>query len=560
LLHAVSTAITPWLIAQREMRMNKIEHEARRRFLKHTGHTALAASALGVPGLARAAGTWGDVPSGVWSTAPNLRILEIHLLGGMAPFESFYFRPAAAVRTRGFDAEVAALNWNSMLAACSGTPPGPLPAPPPSPPIASQFLANDENGKAVHLGPFAAKLWPAHIKNRTRVVVLRHDLMPHEAAIPFVMTGLRIGRPTQASMGSAIAQRYRALDEAAAAPFRVAPYSYGLLPEDAFAPFNNALFATMGQLGMHTGASKPLVLRVGSLLSTFFSQLGRPGMTPAANALLDNLRAQYRDWLRFQGSALPTALVRSKAFRDYDLAVANLFDAPSLASFFATVPQTIVNGTSCASETAGFNTDSNITEAALKAAVFLLTRADPQGARYVHVVDTGVNKRGGLPYDVHSVGHATDTGSNLWNTLAALTRLIKDPANPTPQDADKLDLNNTMIVINTEFGRTPFKSFGNSPSAASKGRDHWPDAFCNVMIGGPIATPKVLGSISDAAGAGGVADISYTPTDVRAAQLLAMNINPFEAENYQQGALSSPFATAADHTAAMVALRQKFFD
>ncbi len=530
----------------------------RRHFLQRSAQLGTAAASLAMPAVSRAAGQWGEVPPGVWPTPPNTRILEIHLLGGMAPFESFYFRPVSGLRTRGFDAEVAALNWNTGLSACNGSPPGPLPAPPPSPPLASQFLANDENGKAVHLGPFAAKLWPTHIRNRTRVVVLRHDLMPHEAAIPYVMTGLRIGRPTQASLGAAIQQRFRALDESAGLAVRTAPYAYGLLPQDA--GLNNLLFSTMGQLGAHDGSAKPLVLRIGPLFSTFISQLGRPGMTPSADALLDNLRAQYRDWLRLQGATAPSALVRSKAFRDYDLAATNLFNAPSLASFFQTLPQTIVNGAGCAAEALPFTTGANTTEAALKAAVFLLTRPAPLGARYVQVVDSGISKLVGLPYDVHTVRNATDTGSNLWNTLSTLMSLVRDPANPTPQDADKLDLSNTLIAINTEFGRTPFKSVGNMPVAASMGRDHWPDAFCSVMIGGPITTPKVLGSISDAANLGAVADISYTPTDLRAAQLLAMNIDPFEAENYQLGALSAPFAGAANHTAGMVALRQKFFD
>jgi hypothetical protein len=197
----------------------------------------------------------------------------------------------------------------------------------------------------------------------------------------------------------------------------------------------------------------------------------------------------------------------------------------------------------------------NPTRTALEAAVNLLTRPAAERPRYVHVVDAGIN-RFGLPYDVHDFAHATDTGSNLWETLTTLASFIKDPANPTAQDAVKLDLNDTMIVINTEFGRTPFKSSGNAVSAGSKGRDHWPSAFTSVLIGGPITTKAVVGSISDAANTGGVADKSYTPTDMRAALMLAMNINPFMNENFAQGSLSEPFASAASHNAAMELLRQ----
>ena len=187
--------------------------------------------------------------------------------------------------------------------------------------------------------------------------------------------------------------------------------------------------------------------------------------------------------------------------------------------------------------------------------MFLLTRSAAERPRYVQVIDSGIDRRVSLPYDVHQAGSATDTGSNLWNTLSILAGLVKDPANPTPQDANKLDLNDTMIVINCDFGRTPFKSSGGQPDPGSLGRDHWPNGFCSVLIGGPVAK-GIAGSISDAANQGGVADIPFSPTDMRAALLLAMNINPFENENYPQGALSAQFAGAPDHTAAMIALRQ----
>jgi hypothetical protein len=513
----------------------------RRQFLQTVAAgTAVTTAGLALPGIARASTVWGDVPAGVWATPPDITMLEVHLLGGMAPFESFYFRPGAGLQTRGFDTEISGLSWN---AACPGTPAG----------LVSQALASDSNAKPVQLGPFAKPFWPPHISSRMRVLVLQHDLMPHEAAIPFVMTGMRLGRPTQASLGSAIQHRYRALDQDAGNPQRIAPYAYGLLPQSA--GLNNLLFSMMGALGAHIGSAKPLVLRIGPQLPAFLNELGRPGMTAPADNLLDQLRGQYRDWLRYQGSSAPQDLARSKAFRDYDGAVANLFDAPSLVTLLSGVPSTINNDPSCASETGTFDTDANPTRTALEAAVFLLTQPAAQRPRYVHVVDSGIHPRGGLPYDVHSAGNATDTGSNLWNTLSTLARLIKDPANPTPQDASKLDLDKTMIVINTDFGRTPFKSINNMVTPGSLGRDHWPDAFCSVILGGPITTTGVVGSISDAANTGAVADVPFSPMDMRAALLLAMNINPFENENYPLGQLSAVFAGAVDHTAAMVALR-----
>src|SRR6266404_1001343 len=303
---------------------------SRRRFLKSVSASGVLASAqLAFPNIVRAAGpVWGDVPAGVWATPPNIKILEVHLLGGMAPFESFYYRPSPGPQTRGFNNEVTNLAWN---AACPGAPAG----------LVSQAFSTDSNGKTVDLGPFAKPFWPSHIRNRMRIIVLQHDLMPHEAAIPFVMTGLRLGRPTQASMGSAIQHRYRALDSDAGLPQRVAPYSYGLLPQNA--ALNNLLFGMMGGLGAHIGAAKPLVLRIGPQFAAFLTQLKRAGITPQADSTLDQLRARYRDWLRYQGSPAPDKLVRSKAFRDYDGAIDNLFNAPSLSTLLTTINPTINN-------------------------------------------------------------------------------------------------------------------------------------------------------------------------------------------------------------------------
>lgn len=514
--------------------------QSRRQLLIRSGGAVATASVLGFPSIVSAAPVWGEVPPLVWASPPNTKILEIHLLGGMAPFESFYFRDVLGKRTRGFDTEIAALPWNG---ACPNTPTG----------IATQSFTNDSNGKAIRLGPFAKPLWPTHIASRMRVIVQSHDLMPHEAAIPYVMTGLRLGRSTQASLGCAIQHRQRVIDAAAGLPSRTFPYAYGLLPQAA--SLNELLFSTMGRLGAHPGYAKPLVLRIGPLFATFLAQLGRSNSSTNGDALLDQLRAQYRDKLRFHGLPDPLQLTRSAGFQNYDVAVANLLLASSLSTFLGALPSAIPNSASCASETSVFENNPNPTRTSLEAAVRLLTRPAAEAARYVHVVDSGLT-RAGLPYDVHAAGHATDTGSNLWNTLSNLARLIRNPANPTPDDANKLDLTTTMIHITTDFGRTPFKSLGDIPTSVSLGRDHWPQAFCSVLIGGPITTAGVVGSISDAADTGAIADISYTPTDVRAAMLVAMNIDPFEPENYALGQLSSVFSTAPNHTEAMIRLRQ----
>jgi hypothetical protein len=513
-----------------------MKNHGRRDFLKVAGATTAAVGLF--PRRAYAAPVWGDVPASIWPTPPDLKVLEIHLLGGVAPFESFYYRPPLGLRTRGFDSEIGGLTWNGV---CAGTPVG----------LETQtpFFANDSNTKEIRLGPFAKPLWRADIRDRMRVMVVSHNLLPHEAAIPYALTGLRLGNPNQASLGAAIAHRYVALDLEAGPP-RPLPYAYGLLAETA--GLNSLLVANMSAGGRHPGAGRPLVLKIGPGFATFITQLQRTNMSSLKDALLDQHRGQYRDWLRFLGSGPPT---RSSAFRDYDTSVTSLFTAPSLTTLLGTVPTSIPTNQECAHEPATtFEMQPNPTKTALQPAAFLLTRpVASERARYVCVIDSGIEPRVGLPYDVHNAGHPGDTGSNLWNVFQTLADLINDPA--LPADPNKLNLSDTLIIISTEFGRTPFKSQFNAPDVSSVGRDHWPQAYVNVLIGGPITTRAVIGSINDGANELGVADVSYTPTDVRAAALVACGINPFESENFAIGQLSVPFGTAATHEQGMELLR-----
>ena len=511
----------------------------RRDFLKSAG---LATAAIGMGGLwsRNAQAAWGDVSAAVWPAPPDIKVLEIHLLGGVAPFESFYYRPPVGLRTRGFDAEISSLLWN---ASCANTPVGLQ---------VDSFFANDSNTKEIRLGPFAKPLWRPDIRDHMRVVVLSHDLLPHEAAIPYALTGLRLGNPNQASLGAAIAHRYQALSP------RALPYAYGLVSDTAGGGgFNNLLTSTMGSFGRHPSDARPMVLKIGPGFATFISQLQRTNMSADKDALLNQYRGQYRDWLRYQGAGSPTP---SNAFRDYDTSVGALLQAASLSTFLSTISTTIPNSPECAREPLqGFDTRPNATKTALQAAAYLLTRPAAERARYVCVIDGGIEPRVGLPYDVHTAGHPGDTSSNLWNVFDTLASLINNPADPP--DPNKLNLSDTLIIINTEFGRTPCKSspgpapLGTVCDASSMGRDHWPQAYVNVMIGGPINSRGVVGSISDAAGLGAIADISYSATDVRAAALVAAGINPFESETFALGQLSASL-TGLTHEQAMINLRQ----
>lgn len=531
---------------------------SRRLFLTKT---ALGVASLGFPSIIKGAGgPWGEMPAGVWPPGfQPYNILEIHLFGGVAPFESFYYRDAPGLRTRGFDSEVQNLNWDMT---CGDAPNG----------LESQDFSTDSQGKDVNLGPLAKPLWVRpHIRGRMRVLVEFHDLLPHEAAIPLSLTGHKLGRPNFSGLGAAIQHNRNAVDQAAANG-RVLPHSYALFPENGGSgSLFNLVQKVATSIGTHPGSSRPLGLRIGPGLAGFISQLDRANLGPAkaaVNALIDQYRGQYRNWLREPANG---PLTRSNAFRDYDTAVANLIGADSLKALLQSAPQTISSAVSCARESAGtcgkavddpFVNPNNPTRTALDFAAFLLTRPPADAASYVFVLDSGL-VRTILPYDVHSSNHAGDTAANLYNVFSGLASIIRDPNNPSPGDDMRIDLDTTMVKITTDFGRTPFKSSAISPAPNSCGRDHWPAAKCVCLIGGPIpdspdnTAGRVVGSISDDADFGAVAEVGhrYIPADSRVAALVAAGVNAFESENFALSQITGALV-GVDHVSTMVNVRQ----
>jgi hypothetical protein len=493
-----------------------MEHDrARRRLL---GASA-AASAVGVLGAllpvraARAAGgAWGDLPAGVWpATEPAYRILEIHLYGGLSPWESFYFRPGAGPGYRGFGSGTPGQATFPQLVfngACAGAA---------APGSTSQAFDTSEATHPVHLGPVAAPLWAAPLLDRTRVVVLQHDLLPHEAAIPYAGSGFRLGNPKLAGLGAAIAHRALAIEETKpVAMRRNVPFSFVLRPTAGdIAGDNVQVFSATGQ---HPGAARPVVIdsdAAGNLLTLLDRNLGAaPRITPEADQLYNYYRAQYRDLLRFSGAGDP---IRSRGFADYEAAAGNLVAASLLRTLLMAAPLTPASEAHCAQLGSGsFMTQVNVTSNAIRLAAHLLAHPSTP-AHYVGVIDGGLVGTAGGGYDTHSGGHVLATSVNLGNVLSTLRALV---------DAGQLDLNTTMVVLTTEFGRTPYRSSGGMPNAASEGRDHFPQGFVNVLIGGPITTRAVVGRLRDSDGAAEASRV-FNCSDVRAAVLLAAGIFPF---------------------------------
>lgn len=484
----------------------------RRKFMELTARGAAGAGlCLLAPRMAY--GAWGDfaAPTVVWpSGPPNTKILEIFLYGGLSPWETFYVRPG--LNFRGFNSEVTNLAWS-----CTGVP---------SPAGETRSFANDALGQPVHLGPATKPLWRADIISRMRLIVLQHDLLPHEAAIPFALSGLRLGRPQLSGLGAPIQRRFLETTP------RALPYSYVCVPSVFSFPGDNLQATT--SIGVHPGSSRPLTLRIGSGTSSLVSLLQRNNMTSSSNTLIGNYRAQYRDQLRFGGAGDPT---RSKGFTAYDSSVESLLRSSDLRNLLLSAPLTLRTDPSCAHEPPAPMPNpavDNMPGTAIRTAAFLLSRASSDAARYVCVVDSGlIEAGGGGGYDTHSSRHVDTTSRNLWNTLNALAEVIQDPTQPA--DPNKINLNDTMIVLTTEFGRTPAR--------IGSGRDHWPNGYVNVLIGGPITTAGIAGAILDASGNADPARV-FSPTDVRAAALLTVPLDPFADGVYGVGDVSNSLRVA----------------
>src|SRR5690606_27984182 len=125
---------------------------------------------------------------------------------------------------------------------------------------------------------------------------------------------------------------------------------------------------------------------------------------------------------------------------------------------------------------------------------------------------------GGGGYDTHEA-HARDTARNLLNLQQQLLAVLRAPGDPPSPET--LDPAETLVILNTEFGRTPTAQNGGS------GRNHHPYGYTTVLLGGP-AVPGIVGAI----GEDGFATSAVLPSESRIAALLALGIFPFSAEAF----------------------------
>ena len=483
----------------------------RRTFLSLSA--AGTAAALGSAYLRRTghAATFGDFPTG---TEPAMlpvdvrarNVLEVFLYGGISIWETLYF---VAEYGQPSDPNFpnqqfytftggGANSVEAALAACNFPGGEPLGA----------FFAQDANGANVNLGPFAYRLRQRpDVVDRMRMAVQFHTLEPHEAAVPQALTGKPVGQPAAAGLGTHI-QRYFLEHETVP---RQAPYSYVFATGGLAGDNVSAAAAT----GMHIGQARPLFIktdnatRLNELLAR--TEIGTPEARASYDQLMSLYVEQYRERLRWQQAGDP---VRSARFAELDSAVGTVENVDAISAVMDPTLFDDLSGAAC-----GDSNTPDIPGMGLRAARHLLTHP-VEPASYVCVSDIGLREAsGGGGYDTHT-RNSTDTAKNFDNLLRHLMGIINAPGEGDPS---KLDLDDTLIILNTEFGRTAY-------SQGMSGRNHHPYGYVSVYIGGPITAAQK--GIYGAIGPNSVASSYITPAENRIAALLAMGIWPFSPEAF----------------------------
>jgi hypothetical protein len=498
----------------------------RRDFLRGAAVVA-AGAATGVASSLvreRSARAFGEVPAGDGaSTVPAelqvQSVLEVFLYGGVSQFESFYCVPAFGQADKsGWYLFLDSGDVQAALDVCGVT--GPL----------TQPFGVDAGGNAVHLGPFVMPIRNRpDVMSRMRVSITAHDLEPHEGAIPLALGGRMLGDPLLAGLGAHVQRYFLDRNTIPGRP----PFSYVLEASTLGFPADNIAAATA--IGMHPAAARPLGIKVdtGGDITTLLAR-GTVGKNRAQyDALMQQYIDAYSGRLQWKGVGAP---LRAPPAVDLGSSAAEIANAAAISAVLAPRYFQTYQGTECG--------DSNVdtTTMSLALATHLLTHPTTP-ARYACVIDGGlVMADGGGGYDTH-VENSHTQARNLGHTLKALMALINEPGENDPA---KLDLDTTMIVLTTEFGRTPTAQDG------GKGRNHWPYGFPITFIGGPIrgAGAGVFG----ACGPDSMATVSSSPQENRIAALLALGIWPFDPESY--GVSDVPGATTEAEAAEMVKKRQ----
>jgi len=476
----------------------------RRNFLRGgaVGTAAAGAATFGILKYPRRAlAGWGEWPDDkIEALIPPERqaqsVLEVYLYGGMNAFDTFYTVPSWGEGQQTFlNAFLAQTEERFMGCGFTGE--------------LTQPFAADSLGVEVHLGPWTTPLRERpDIVDRMRVIVQRHDSLPHEGANPYALTGSRLGSPRLAGVGASIQRNF--LERPGG--LRSTPYAYVLYPGVDF-PTDNVKAAS--SVGLHPGSARPLSVTVdaNSELSNLLARNGVGDRRGEFDAAIDHYMRDYEARFRpgGKGSATRSAERSNYNFAHYARRAADELEGVLEPGLFQ-----LIQGDECDFE----ETDRPAMQARLAAS--LLTR-EKDRARYVQWIDGGLRPHPAGGHDTHQK-HVEYASSNVSHTLRQLAAIINEPGE---NDPGKIDLDTTMVVLNTEFGRTPHVQGNN-------GLNHWPQGMVNVIIGGPVTTTErgIYGAIGEDQG---IADTWVSPAENRMMVMMALGIYPFSSQTFAVG-------------------------
>ena len=492
----------------------------RRDFLKAS---ATAAAGIAFPSIVKAASPWAVLPASA-GDMPKYKILEIFLPGGASQWENFWVShdgpPSEYGNTvyggdlnwRGLEGSVYELQWQS----CGNSPSSSLHTAP---------FGTDINGTNISWGPATSPLWRPDIYNRCRMLVTSHGDRLHFGATYRTMTGRRFGSPRGAGLGAAIQRHHQSLGQQ-----QDIPYSYVFAP-DYLNPKKEYFFQYPTLIGQHPGPARPLGIKVGKGAD---AKLQRDGISVKADRLFNELRDQYRDLLRWQGTGVP---ISSADFESFDSASDYLIASEQLNMHFGGTQLEANDESICAfhpmHSPSGFGLTQNRTRRSLELAAYMLNN----GAKHITVLDGGFNN-GSLmdsntPYDAHGNGGVNlveMTSVHLFNLCQSLASVIDDGTTAS-SNVGKINLNDTLIIVHTEFNREPALNGANC-------REHYPNSNVALLIGGTVYTRAIFGGIAlDSVNEYETAQAvnALTPTDVHAATLYAAGVNPIDPDNFTTG-------------------------
>ncbi|MCA9636141.1 MAG: DUF1501 domain-containing protein, partial [Myxococcales bacterium] len=294
---------------------------------------------------------------------------------------------------------------------------------------------------------------------------------------------------------------------------RSTPYAYILYPGVDF-PTDNVKAAS--SVGLHPGSARPLsvVVDSNSELSNLLARAGVGDKRAQFDAAVDHYLRDYEARFRPAGKGAAT---RSSERSNYAFAHFARRSAQELQGILASDLFQVIGGSECGNAEP---VDMPAMQARLAAA--LLTRQSDQ-PRYVQWIDGALKPHPSGGHDTHQA-HVQYASMNVAHTLEELAAIINEPGEGDP---NKIDLDKTMIVINTEFGRTPFLQ-------GMDGLNHWPQGMVNVLIGGPITAAErgIYGTITEDQG---FAESWVSPAENRMMVMMALGIYPFSSQTFAVG-------------------------